>query len=573
LTGRRDGGLRVTLTRILVAVLGSIVLLGGVATLLQARTERVLEGALLEDEPVGGMTHDELTAIASRQAADADEARFVVEGVRERVEATRTEVGIRHDPGAATTRVWSLGRRDPVRTLWDHGRVLLGRSIAVRLPQERDDDAFADWTAGAAEALSVEPRAAGVELTPEPAEPDDPGSRARPIEPLRGEEVTADDLAERLADQLGRTRRPVTLASPGEVREPPADQRDLDATLPDARTAVSAPVVLENPAGGADLPLGEAELAGILEVRLEADEDPGRRLRLVADPGRLVEVAGEQQVTATEVQPQDASFTIVEGTPEIEGGTPGYVFDADAVAAQLPSAAVQEPEGDGTPRTAELEGERPEPEFTRSDAEELGIQERISSFTTNYACCPPRVTNIQRAAAIISGSIVRSGETFSLDEALGPRTRARGFVAGGVIIDGEFEEALGGGISQFATTFFNAAFFAGIRVHEHQPHSYYISRYPMGRESTISRGVIDVVIENDSPYGILITASAGTNSVTVSFWSSPWAEVEAWSSGPFNYRSGAVRDGFSIRYGRTITYPDGSTHEDEWSHRYQPQNN
>ena len=47
-------------------------------------------------------------------------------------------------------------------------------------------------------------------------------------------------------------------------------------------------------------------------------------------------------------------------------------------------------------------------------------------------------------------------------------------------------EAVGGGISQFATTLFNAAFFAGLDIPEYQSHSIYITRYPYGREATLS---------------------------------------------------------------------------------------
>ena len=42
---------------------------------------------------------------------------------------------------------------------------------------------------------------------------------------------------------------------------------------------------------------------------------------------------------------------------------------------------------------------------------------------TPHACCEPRVTNIQRAASILDGPIIPAGATFSLNTALGERTR------------------------------------------------------------------------------------------------------------------------------------------------------
>ena len=69
---------------------------------------------------------------------------------------------------------------------------------------------------------------------------------------------------------------------------------------------------------------------------------------------------------------------------------------------------------------------------------------------------------------------------------MGERTAANGFTEGFIISDGIFKEDLGGGVSQMATTTFNAAFFAGLEDVEHKPHSFYIDRYPVGREATVA---------------------------------------------------------------------------------------
>lgn len=154
---------------------------------------------------------------------------------------------------------------------------------------------------------------------------------------------------------------------------------------------------------------------------------------------------------------------------------------------------------------------------------------------------------------------------------MGRRTRARGFVPAPVIVEEEFEEEVGGGVSQFATTFFNAAYFSGIQIDEFQPHTYYISRYPMGRESTIYYGLIDVAVTNDSPYGILVHTSYTGTSITVEFFSTQWADVDSETVGPYNVVAGKVRNGFDVTVTRTITYADGSQRTEEFFHRYQPQ--
>ena len=65
---------------------------------------------------------------------------------------------------------------------------------------------------------------------------------------------------------------------------------------------------------------------------------------------------------------------------------------------------------------------------------------------------------------------------------------------------------LGGGVSQSATTTFNAAFFAGLKDVEHRPHGLYINRYPAGREATVFWPDLDLRFKNDTEYGVLVQA-------------------------------------------------------------------
>ena len=151
----------------------------------------------------------------------------------------------------------------------------------------------------------------------------------------------------------------------------------------------------------------------------------------------------------------------------------------------------------------------------------MRIRELISQFTTPHACCEPRVTNIQRAASILDGQIIPAGATFSLNTALGERTRARGFVSAPQIGEGgKLEDAVGGGVSQTATTVFNAAFFAGLRIVTHTPHEFWITRYPAGREATVSWGGPELIVENDWPAAILLKAYDTGTSLTVQMYSS-----------------------------------------------------
>jgi hypothetical protein len=61
-------------------------------------------------------------------------------------------------------------------------------------------------------------------------------------------------------------------------------------------------------------------------------------------------------------------------------------------------------------------------------------------------------------------------------------------------------------------------FFGGYVDATHQPHTIYISRYPMGRESTINYGTIDVKFRNDSKHGVLIRTGYTGSAITVNFY-------------------------------------------------------
>jgi vancomycin resistance protein YoaR len=143
----------------------------------------------------------------------------------------------------------------------------------------------------------------------------------------------------------------------------------------------------------------------------------------------------------------------------------------------------------------------------------------VSRFTTYFEPGQPRVINIRRSARLLDRRVIRPGQVFSMNAALGRRTRARGFVPAPMISGGILVNSVGGGISQVATTLYNAAFFAGLRLIAHTPHSFYISRYPMGREATISWGGPELTFQNDWPAPIVMRFRATATSITVTFYS------------------------------------------------------
>jgi vancomycin resistance protein YoaR len=286
-----------------------------------------------------------------------------------------------------------------------------------------------------------------------------------------------------------------------------------------------------------------------------------------------------------EVPARDASFRITTSGVVVRPAATGRRLDVEGIATSITRnlrATVHRARFVPLP-----------PALTTAAAEKLHVTDLVSEFTTYYPCCAPRVTNIKRAAELLDGTVVRPGKRFSLNDALGQRTEDKGFVSAPQIRAGRLEDSVGGGISQVATTLYNAAFFAGLRLDAHQAHQFYISRYPMGREATVSWGGPELIFTNDWPAGLLLKVYADDGSITVRFYSSKLGRrVETVTDEPYAYRApttnvtrnnaldpgtrvveqDAGASGFSVQYTREVFRGPKRIRNERYTVRYDPQN-
>ncbi len=280
----------------------------------------------------------------------------------------------------------------------------------------------------------------------------------------------------------------------------------------------------------------------------------GRRLSVGLDPDAVAAAVGPT-LAPLAAEPQSARLRVVGERVQIEPSQTGRGLDAAATARRIAAR----------PDAAEVRARMvtQEPALTTGAAQRLRVRELVSEFTTPYSCCPPRVTNIRRAAEILDGTIIPAGGRFSLNETLGQRTRARGFVPAPQINAGKLEDAVGGGVSQIATTVFNAAFFAGVQLVSHTPHEFYISRYPAGREATVSWGGPELVFVNDWPAAILMKAQATDRGITVRLYSSKLGRRVTTATSP-NPGAGA----FEVSYTRKVHRGSTPRRDERWTWTY-----
>ena len=217
--------------------------------------------------------------------------------------------------------------------------------------------------------------------------------------------------------------------------------------------------------------------------------------------------------TEFEAEPVDAEFVIEGDTVRVEPGSNGTRIDETETASRLYNAGLT------SSRTGTLPiVEAAQPDVTTEYLESLNVKHLVSQFTTYHDCCEARVTNIQLMADAIDETLVVPGQTFSINGHVGERTEEKGYLPAGSIVAGEITDTIGGGVSQFATTFYNAVFWGGYQDVIHQPHSYYFSRYPEGIEATLFWRSIDLAFRNNREHAVLIDTQYTGNSITVRFF-------------------------------------------------------
>ena len=360
----------------------------------------------------------------------------------------------------------------------------------------------------------------------------------------------------------------------------------LTPLLADDLTITAVGTSAEKNATGKQLVLSPEQIASLTTISTADGE-----LSAVLDSQRLHDdlIAAMGPI---ETQAVNAGWTIDGSATGAAGAKPQYVAPSSGEGIDM-AALTQQLIDTGTTksasadRTVAIPMTTTEPDTTTPEAD-WGITEVTGEFATPFNSEPGRDQNLIRGAEQMNGQVVMSGQTFSVEEALGPVDYEHGFTDAGVISNGQHVDALGGGLSQIGTTMFNVGFEAGMDDVEHHPHSYYFDRYPAGREATLWTGQKDVKFTNSTPYAALIQAWVADGQVHTRIWSTHYYDVSITSSERYNYRpvqtltrpagSGCQsyyggNPGFDITVTRTRTASDKTVPDDVLTTTYDADNN
>jgi vancomycin resistance protein YoaR len=444
---------------------------------------------------VGGLTPAEATAVLERRAQRLADVPVAFTAGGERFPIRATQLGVQADWEAAVAVAQREGEGfGPLRGFRRlHVRVF-GSEVA---PPVRVYTAALDFKLGQLAAkidrrhveARIVRRGLGVSVVP--------GQDGRHLDHERAGPA--------IVRALASLERRGAVALPLAVDPVTVTAAELAPVAARARTALSAPVRLTH--GETRWRLPRWRIAELLSLPAS-----GATKLAIAGPGadryfeRLSKVVGRPPADATFAVGGDGSVTVVPAREGLEVDVPRT--------AQALLAAVISPDR----RVARLAVEASAPERTTAEAQAMGIERRLASYTTLNAGTFDRITNLRRAIELLDGALVAPGATFSFNGRIGERTLERGFRPAPVIVKDEYEEAVGGGVSQVATTVFNAAWEAGLKIAERNPHSLYISRYQLGRDATVNYPDLDLRFVNDTPKWVMVGGAWDASGITVSIY-------------------------------------------------------
>ncbi len=526
---------------------------------------------------VGGLSRDDATVVvrAYEASLQAQQAMFVVSGTTYKLDPTN--VGLTADVDGAVAEAMSQrsGGTFSGFVPWLNGFTeRVDVNLEIFIDDDAVDDHLDDWELDAIENTAYEGAIQVVD------------GDIQFEYPRIGEKLDKPAAHTIVSSVLTQPQRKTT-ELPLIDSVPVMTRADIDDAVTTLGAMVSRPILLHDEDRDLVLTIKPSEISDATIVEIVHNSPPQINISLSVD--RVAEIL-EPHRTTFELPPVDADFAvdIETGKVSIIPSKNGTVLDPAAVTVELLRAATS---GDPIGRLVYAEGA--EPQFTTADAEGFGPLGLVSEFTTNTPGVN-RVHNIHLMADTIDGYIVWPGEEFSINEVVGPRTEAKGYKRDGAIIGGQVtccdEPAnVGGGVSQYATTIYNAIFFGCYEDIDHSPHSLYISRYPEGREATMGYPDPDVVFRNDSDAPVIIRNSYdGNSTITVQFYGNNGGRTcESERSERFNYtdprvvyeantavRPGTERvvskgsQGWSVTVTRVMTMPDGSVIREPYTHHY-----
>jgi vancomycin resistance protein YoaR len=482
-----------SLVGLLTLVIGALAL----GLVFAGSSQKLPEGATVAGMEVGGLTNAEAVRRLEQRYESLRRVPVTFTAGPREFRIRPNEIILAVDWQAAVETAHSQGDGfAPVRGLRRLGRRFFGGDIT---PAARADDSLLTHRLDTLTArIDRRQREASIRLK---------GLQPLVVRGATGRTLERDAAARVIVGSLvGFSRAPVAL--PVEISQPEVTAAELAPVVAQVETAVSGPVRLVR--GETRWRLPRWRIAQLLDL-------PNGGVTSLALGGPEADAYFGRFRKQVDRAPRDAEFLVAsDNTVSVKPAAPGLRLDVAAARKAILAAALSP-----TDRTAKLVVARSTPERTTREARAMGITGLVGGYTTYYGGEPNRIHNVQLVARLVDGALIAPGATFSFNETTGERTPEQGFREAPVIINGELQNGIGGGVCQVSTTVFNAAFDAGLSIESRTNHALYIAHYPQGRDATVNYPDLDLKFKNDTNKWLLLRTFVGSSALTVNLYGRP----------------------------------------------------
>jgi vancomycin resistance protein YoaR len=480
---------------------------------------RVLSGVSVGDVSVAGLDRAAVADRLQAQLPAVDTGEATVRVGETQLTVPFSELGRRYELERMADAALAVGRgADPITDAIARLRTVVHPTSVPVIVHAYDADALAAAAGGIAREVSDHPTEARV-VADDGRFTVNAGSDGRVLGPADISTALAaalegTDPADVAVSLTAATVRPVvdTAAAERAAAAATSMAADLELTIPGADAEESQAISAET-------------IASAISFGPQAADPYAARIDEAAITAAVKALA--KDVNRAPVNAQIA-VAAGGGLGGVIPGQEGRKVDVKATTSAV-LGALRERAGGGAIGSLGMAVSATEPTLTTAEAEAVRPQMKmISTWTTHYVPGESNGfgANINIPAVDIDGHNLAPGEWFSFWDAVGPISFERGYTYGGAIINGRSQPtgALAGGICSTSTTIFNAALRAGLEMGIRLNHHYYIDRYPIGLDATVSiidGWTQDMTFRNDTDNPIVIRGFGGNGSVTFQIWSVP----------------------------------------------------
>jgi vancomycin resistance protein YoaR len=530
-------------------LLGIVLVLGAIAGFGQAYAGRILPGVVVGSVDVSGLTDAQARATLQAALGGLEEGTITVRSTRDAVAVSFADVGRTVEYDAMIAAAMTVGR-DGSRfdeALAGMRGVLRPMTIPIRLDYDRDllASALASFTDRGRRTpvdASVKVVRFGYVV----------GGSVTGAQVDTGRVASAIDAA--LLDPS--TPQSTEFLAESAAVTPATTDADVERAMAEAER-MAAPIVVSR--GTKTWTITRSRIRTWIGF-----EGSGAELAPTIDASRIP-ASLKQPKRAVARKPTEARY-LRDRAGRIFGvsaSSAGRALDVEATVEKIVGTLASRAAGAIADRPIKVTTIAVAPDLTTGEAtKKAPLVSLLGTWTTYYQVSAHNgfAANITVPARKLDGVVVRPGQVFDFWGALGEVSFRTGYRLGGAIVGGHSVEgkALAGGICAASTTLFNAAARSGLQIVTRSPHWYYITRYPLGLDATVS-GSQSMRFRNDTRHPILIKTHASPGVVTFQVWSVPNGRTVTWSK---PHVENVVRGYDTVKY--TSSLPHGKRQRIEW---------